>query len=142
VYASDDSDPSWEPVGVLAMASGKSAKACFAAQQSVAAAIAKLAGPVKTAREAGVEVAFVLQGRRLIPEMTGGEEPEGLEAGSDEAKEAEKAADKADDAKVAVRKATIAVNQQMFKLFKFARNAAGDVNLAKVRAIATTQLGT
>jgi hypothetical protein len=131
VYASDDSDPTWEPVGVLAMAKSKSAKALFAAQQSVATAISKLGAPVAAAREAGIEVAFEMQGRRIIAAMTGGEEKETPSEDAEERKADEKAAEKADAAKDSVTKATIAVNQQMFKLFKFARNAAGDVNLAK-----------
>ncbi|KAG1666648.1 hypothetical protein FOA52_005858 [Chlamydomonas sp. UWO 241] len=135
VFATPDANATWEPVGVLTMAKSKSAKAIFAAQQSVATALSKLNAPVKVARDAGVVVAFELQGRKVVAVMTGGEEKEEPSDDSDERKADEKAFEKADAAKDSVRKAVSAVNQQLFKLFKYARNAAGDVNLAKAVVI-------
>ncbi|KAG1667785.1 hypothetical protein FOA52_010822 [Chlamydomonas sp. UWO 241] len=132
VFSSPDAKPTWEAAGVLAMAKAKSAKELFAAQQSVAIAIALLGEPIKTAREAGVKVVFSVQGgRKVAATMTGGEEKKTPSTDAVQKKADAKAFEKAERAKDSVRVATTNVNQQLFKLIKYGRNTAGEVTLAK-----------
>lgn len=121
IFASEDADtPTWEPVGVLHMAKSNCAKALFGAEQSVASSLGNLAKAVKDARELKVEIDFELKRKKVVVKMTDpeGDKPEDL-----------------DDKKAAVKKAAATANQQLFKLFKSARNANGDVGLAKAVVI-------
>jgi hypothetical protein len=105
-----------EPVSVLDIAASSQAKNIFEAEKAVADSIAGLTQAVATAEEAGVTTTFELKKKKLIPTLTGRE-------GDAEA------VDAAADHKAAVRKAVSSVNSQLFKLFKSARCANGDINI-------------
>ncbi|GAX73948.1 hypothetical protein CEUSTIGMA_g1398.t1 [Chlamydomonas eustigma] len=102
-----------EPVTVLDVAASSQAKNIFEAEKVVADSIASLTKAVATAEGAGVTTTFELKKKKLVPTMTVGEGD----------------ADAAADLKAAVRKAVSSVNSQLFKLFKSARGANGDINL-------------
>jgi hypothetical protein len=123
VFASLDKDHTWEPVSVIDIACTKEAKNIYAAEVSVAEALAGLTKAVAAAEAGGLTVSFTMKKKKLVPKIEGGEPAEGEEG----------AAEKAEgltEKKAAVRKAVSSANSQLFKLFKAARNANGLINLS------------
>uniref|UniRef100_A0A7R9VV16 Uncharacterized protein n=2 Tax=Chlamydomonas euryale TaxID=1486919 RepID=A0A7R9VV16_9CHLO len=66
---SKDGEITWTPAGVLAVAQSNSAKALFAAEQSVGTALAKLSTAVKAARDAKIKVDLELSRKNLKAKM-------------------------------------------------------------------------
>ena len=134
---------SMEAVGLLDIAKSKEAKGIYDAQASVAIGLAGLTKAVKAIEADGIKVSLELKKKKLIPKFEGGEEadapaddkeadaPTDDQEGDAPAAKKKKAGDAHAEKKAAVKKAASAANSQLFKLFKSARNANANVNVAK-----------
>lgn len=113
VFTSEADEPTFVPLGLLDIAATKEAKNIFAAEASVAdalAGVAKAAGALS-----GCTVDYSIKKKKIQVKVEGGD--------AEDSSLTEKTA--------VLRKAVTTANSQIFKLFKACANANGSVNIAR-----------